>query len=85
MWVLSRLGALDHSEIHHLVQDADGLVRVHLLKAIGEQHHWDSDQHSVVRKMLGDSDPFVRRTAAEVLGLHPDLSNIDARGALADN
>ena len=76
IWVLQRLGALDSQLMERVVRDDDPLVRIHAVKAISEQP-WREDERILVQGLLTDRDPFVRRAAAEVLGLHPDLRNID--------
>ena len=58
------------------VRDADPLVRIHAVKAVSEMP-WGEGERFLAQKLLADEDPFVRRAAAEVLGLHPDLRNID--------
>jgi len=70
LWVLQRLGALDETRVKALAGDADRLVRVHLLKALGERAQWTFEA-PLVRERLKDADAFVRRAAAEALGLHP--------------
>ncbi|HET6326994.1 MAG TPA: PVC-type heme-binding CxxCH protein [Planctomycetaceae bacterium] len=76
IWVLHRLGAFDDEIVGHATGDADPLVRVHAIKAIGEIQHWKPLHWSHVSGHLDDPDPFVRRTAAEVLGLHPVMGNL---------
>jgi putative heme-binding domain-containing protein len=82
VWVLLRLGAFDEAAMQRAVQDPDALVRIHALKAIGEQSKWTATQSSSVQRSSADVDPFVRRTAAEVLGLHPGLEHVDPLLAL---
>jgi putative heme-binding domain-containing protein len=77
IWVLFHLGALDRELATRLGGDPAALVRLHALKALGEETSWDAWQRSLVTQKLSDADPFVRRTAADVLGMHPDLANID--------
>ncbi|HEV3304165.1 MAG TPA: PVC-type heme-binding CxxCH protein [Planctomycetaceae bacterium] len=75
IWVLLRLGAFDDI-MWHAASDSEPLVRIHALKAIGELTHWKPDHWGSVSRSLDDGDPFVRRTAAEVLGLHPTMGNV---------
>jgi putative heme-binding domain-containing protein len=77
VWVLFRLGALDRELATRLGDDPAALVRLHTLKALGEESRWAGWHRSLVTKKLSDTDPFVRRAAADVLGVHPDLANID--------
>jgi putative heme-binding domain-containing protein len=77
VWVLFRLGALDRELAARLGHDPASLVRLHTVKALGEDARWDVWQRPLVMQKLSDADPFVRRSAADVLGVHPDLVNID--------
>jgi len=77
LWVLERLGALDEALVRTLAADGASLVRVHLLKALGERTNWTFEPALVLAK-LADADPFVRRAAAEALGLHPDPDGVKA-------
>ena len=75
LWIVERLGGLSPARVKRLSTDADRTVRVHLLKALGERARW-STEGGVVRDMLRDKDPFVRRAAAEALGLHAHPDNL---------
>jgi putative heme-binding domain-containing protein len=77
VWVLFRLGAFDQDLIQRLADDPAALVRLHLVKAVAEQVAWDEWQRSLISGKRIDADPFVRRAAAEALGRHPDLINIE--------
>jgi putative heme-binding domain-containing protein len=76
LWVLDRLGALDHDLVTRLAGDKDARVRTHLLKALAERKTWGAVEQSLAREMLGDEIPMARRAAAEALGLHPDPANL---------
>jgi putative heme-binding domain-containing protein len=79
LWVLERLGELNGALVGQLLQDAEPVVRVQMIKALAERAKkpptapFDS---SLVRKRLGDNDAFVRRAAADCLGQHPELANV---------
>jgi putative heme-binding domain-containing protein len=75
LWVLERNGALDEARAVKLASDAERIVRVHLLKALGERPAWTFEA-ALAREKLKDGDAFVRRAAAEALGLHPAKENI---------
>jgi putative heme-binding domain-containing protein len=76
IWVLMRLGVFDEKIMRRVAQDSDPLVRIHALKAIGELEHWQWMHWECVSQALNDRDPFVRRAAAEVLGIHPTMHNV---------
>jgi putative heme-binding domain-containing protein len=75
LWVLERLSQLDEAIVRKLSGDPDRLVRTHLLKALGERRAWTFEA-ALVRERLADVDPWVRRAAAEALGLHPEAANV---------
>lgn len=75
LWVLERQGVLDEGLVKKLAGDADRLVRVHVLKALCERKAWTFEA-ALAREKLKDEDPFVRRAAAEGLGLHPAGENV---------
>jgi len=82
IWVLMRRGGLDREMMHRVADDSDALVRIHAAKAISELPNWSElphwyDNHwQIMSSLARDRDPFVRRAAAEALGLHPNLHNI---------
>lgn len=79
LWILERLHQLDDALAAQLLDDADRLVRVHLVKALAERSDWSATTLPIAERLrgkLGDSDPFVVRAAAEALGRHPETANI---------
>ncbi|HTI49460.1 MAG TPA: HEAT repeat domain-containing protein [Planctomycetaceae bacterium] len=84
LWVLARLGELTSADIRRLAADPDRLVRVQLTQALAGLD-WDLlgiDLRQLLFGLLQDSDPFVRRAAADVLGQHPARENIEPLLAL---
>jgi putative heme-binding domain-containing protein len=75
LWVLDRGGLLSEDRVRRLLRHDDRLVRVHLLKALAERRVWTFEA-PLVRAALQDADAYVRRAAAEALGLHPDFENV---------
>jgi putative heme-binding domain-containing protein len=73
MWTLERLGALEEAQIDSLVRDADRGVRVHAMKVLAERA-WSVSP--LVLEALADSDPFVRRAAADALARHRHTDHI---------
>ncbi|MFT5525962.1 MAG: putative heme-binding domain-containing protein, partial [Pirellulaceae bacterium] len=76
LWVLERLGHLDNPLIEQLASDDSPLVRVHLMRALAERQSWTTPLFATVRKGLIDPDEFVRRAAADSLGMHPLAENV---------
>ncbi|MDB5390798.1 MAG: rane-bound dehydrogenase domain protein, partial [Planctomycetaceae bacterium] len=76
LWLLWRLGQLDESLIQKLAHDPAGIVRVHLVRALGETATWSPAIANLVRSKLKDLDPFVQRATAEALARHPDSMNL---------
>ena len=76
LWLLWRTGQLDEALIDQFAMDEAAIVRVHLVKALGETTVWSDKLGNIVRTSLKDADPFVRRAAAEALGRHPDAANL---------
>lgn len=76
LWLLWRNGQLDESLIQRFAADPVAMVRIHLVKALAEVKDWDTKQSNLARAAIRDTDPFVRRAAAEALGRHPDPANL---------
>ena len=76
LWLLWRNGQLDDAAVRRLATDSAAMVRIHLVKAIGETAEWNTNHAELVRSATRDADPFVRRAAAEALGRHPDPANL---------
>ncbi|HUQ72877.1 MAG TPA: HEAT repeat domain-containing protein, partial [Planctomycetaceae bacterium] len=76
LWLLWRQGKLETADFERLQQDPSPLVRIHLLRALAETGTWWAGQADWCRSRLMDSDPFVRRAAAEALGRHPDPGHL---------
>ncbi|MGD9723054.1 MAG: PVC-type heme-binding CxxCH protein [Pirellulales bacterium] len=73
MWALERLKGLTPELLGQLARDGDRLVRVHTMKLLAER---DAEHVSLVLAGLADSDPFVRRAAADALGRHPSAEHV---------
>ncbi len=76
LWMLWRNQQLDEALTGRLASDSQAIVRIHLIKALGETVRWNDNQAEIVRRATRDADPFVRRAAATALGLHPDAANL---------
>ncbi len=80
LWVLERLGQLDRAALLALLDDPDPTVRVQAVRCLAERNDWGpagSDAAGRCRGLLADENAFVRRAAAEALGLHPDPANVE--------
>lgn len=76
-WVLERLAGLDAGQAATLLADAAPLVRLHAVRILAERETWSAASFQQVRRALAeDDDGFVRRAAAEALGLHPHAGNV---------
>ncbi len=75
LWVLERGGVLLQPRVTSLLKHDALPVRVHALKALAERRTWTFEA-PLVRERLRDAEPYVRRAAAEALGLHPAAENV---------
>jgi putative membrane-bound dehydrogenase-like protein len=70
-WVLERLGRLPAPLRRQLAQYDDPSVRVHTMRILAESADLGDGRRDLAVAGLGDSNPLVRRCAAEALGRHP--------------
>ena len=77
LWVIERLEGLTEEERSTLATDRSPLVRVHFVKALAERDVWLPTDYDMSRIATGDRDAFVRRAAADALGRHPDVRNVE--------
>lgn len=82
LWLVERRvpGGLDTRAIERIAADESRLVRVHLIKALAERSDWSNgsvDIAALVRGKLTDTDPFVRRAAADAAGRHPRVESVE--------
>ena len=75
--VIAVCGGLDADTARRIAADPAPIVRVHVAMALADAADWDAARADVVRGLLGDSDPFVRRAAAETLAAHPDVASLE--------
>jgi len=73
---LARLGRLSGDSLARAAKDPAAVVRVHLVKALAAMPGWDAARADLVRSTLADTDPFVRRAAAEAIAAHPEPASI---------
>lgn len=82
LWALFRLNALTDELITKAVANPSALVRIHAAKILAEQASWNEQNRLQMIQALKDENAFVQRAAAEGLGLHPQLENIQPLFAL---
>lgn len=76
MWVLFRLKALTSDEILTATKDPERLVRVHAQRVLTELPTLSPEERTAVLAGMKDSDPLVRRCAADALAQHPSFDNV---------
>lgn len=76
LWALHRLDALTDDLVDYAVTNSSDLVRTHAAKILAERKSWDERNRLLMVNALKDEDAFVKRAAAEALGLHPQQDNI---------
>jgi len=76
LWVLERLSDLASEDIASLSEDPFPIVKTHLVRALAERPTWDATVTDIVRRLIKDNDPTVRRVTADALGRHPDAANV---------
>lgn len=85
LWVLQRLGRLPENALDEALQHRNGVVRQHAFRVLAESEHLTEPKRRLVLAALSDKDPFIQRTAAEVLSRFPDLTHIEPLLALYKN
>ncbi|MFM9196806.1 MAG: HEAT repeat domain-containing protein, partial [Planctomycetia bacterium] len=70
------MGRLSGNSLARATEDPADVVRVHLVKALAAMPGWDAARGVLVYSMLADTDPFVRRAAAEAIAEHPEAASI---------
>lgn len=78
VWVVERLHKLATADIVNALGDSDALVRTHALRVLADRPVLGAEERQHVMRALSDTEAIVVRTAAEVLGLHPDSAAIPA-------
>jgi len=76
LWVLHRLDGLDDQALSAAATDKDRGVRVHAMRVLSETADWSGQLHKLALAGFGDSDAYVKRAAADAIGLHPAFENI---------
>ena len=77
LWVLHRLHALPEAILEEALQHGAPMVRQHALRILAESEKLTDTWQQIVLAALSDNDPFIQRTAAEVLSRFPDVAHVD--------
>jgi putative heme-binding domain-containing protein len=77
LWVLQRLGGLDENTWIAAAKDKDRAVRVHAMRILSESPEWSAREKKLALAGLKDGDPYVQRSAADALGMHPSLAYVE--------
>ncbi|WP_422929764.1 PVC-type heme-binding CxxCH protein [Singulisphaera sp. PoT] len=85
LWVLQRRGKLGSPTLEKVATDTAYEVRVHAMRMVGEREAEPEALNRLARAGLNDTNAFVKRSAADALGRHPEIENVrpllDARQA----
>jgi putative heme-binding domain-containing protein len=88
LWVLERCGKLSEESLLAAAGDPAASVRVHARRILAGRTRWSESEHAAALGGLKDVDANVRRAAADALGLHASVANLqpllDLRSAVAD-
>ena len=76
LWVLHRLDALPDATLNAALKHTNPVARVHAFRILADKKNLSEEHRRVTVLALTDSDPFIRRTAAEILTRFPKSSNI---------
>ena len=76
LWALRRLGALDEKQISFAAHDKSAEVRIHAMRILADLPSLDEHASALAVNGLSDLNPYVQRSAAEAVGLHPAFANI---------
>ncbi|QRR02152.1 PVC-type heme-binding CxxCH protein [Dyadobacter sandarakinus] len=76
LWVLHRLNALDDETLAGAFTHKERDVRMHAFRILREKEKLTDAHRTLAIHALEDPDPFIRRTAAEVLDRFPAAANL---------
>ena len=75
LWLLHRLGGLEEKPLLNAAKEKDFTIRVHAMRVLGEMRKWTDRLHASALAGLEDENAYVRRSAVDALGRHPDFQN----------
>ncbi len=76
LWILHRLNALDDRLLDTALKQDEQVVKIHALRILNERNTISDTHYGLVTDALKSGDPFVQRTAAEVLIHFPRAENL---------
>jgi putative heme-binding domain-containing protein len=76
LWILNRLNALPEKTLNKSLNSNDPIVKIHAFRVLGETKDISDEQYQIVLEALKATDPFIQRTAAEILDKHPKGTNL---------
>ncbi|TDE11089.1 PVC-type heme-binding CxxCH protein [Dyadobacter psychrotolerans] len=76
LWVLHRLGALDDNILDKALSNSNTVVQLHAFRILTERSSLSDKHRKVVYAGIENGDPFVKRTAAEILTKFPRAENL---------
>jgi putative membrane-bound dehydrogenase-like protein len=76
MWVLHRLNELSDDDLNAGLTHADASIKIHAFRVLAERKVIKDVKWAHVLEALKAPDPFVRRTAAEILNKNPKAGNL---------
>lgn len=77
LWVLRRLNALSFEELNRAAESTHQEVQVHAFRVLSEYPQLSKQEEGLALKGLANSDPQVKRVAADILVKHHQKENLD--------
>ncbi len=78
LWILNRLNALPEPVLNKALANSDPGIKIHAFRVLSEASSLSDEQYAIVINALKNNDPFVQRTAAEILNKNPKATNLAA-------
>lgn len=76
LWVLHRLNALPDATLNSALKHTNATARLHAFRILSDKKSLSDAHRTLVVTALADSDPFIRRTAAEILTKFPKSASL---------
>ena len=85
LWILYRLQALPDELLQKALQNKDPMVQVHALRVLAEMKTLTPQQYAAALDALNNTNPHVKRVAAEVLEHSPQINNLKTLLSIYNN